>query len=88
MSEENVDSVVVTTKKRNSVTPETFVSTWQTSETRKEVAEKLHMQYNAVIARERSYRKSGVPLKELVTGNKGRAKRLNIEALKSICVSE
>lgn len=46
------------------VTPEEFVTTWQTSTSSTEVARKLGLTLQSVINRANNYRKRGVPLKK------------------------
>lgn len=80
---ETTDATTVVARVKTNVAPKDFVTTWQSCENRKEVAAKLQMKYNAVVSRERSYRKLGIPLKEM-KGN-GRAKKLNIDELRAMC---
>ncbi len=67
-----------------SVTPEDFVRTWQTSESADEVATKLKMPKNIVLARSAVYRKNrpdgtpGVPLKRMSRKN---SRKLDVVAL-------
>lgn len=62
-------------RKSYNVAPVKFVETWQNSESAQEVAEKLHMPKNIVLARAAVYRKPrkdgspGVPLKRMPRKN-------------------
>lgn len=47
------------------VSPEEFIKVWQTTATRKEVAEKLKMNANACSQRAANYRNQGIRLKKL-----------------------
>lgn len=60
------------------VTPEQFITTWQTSETAQEVADKLGMPKAIVLARASSYRSDGIKLKKMKRDSK---KALDVDAL-------
>jgi hypothetical protein len=47
------------------VTPEKFITVWQTSESADEVAEKLKMPKPIVLARASGYRRGGLKLKKM-----------------------
>jgi hypothetical protein len=79
MSEEN--SV------RVSVSPEDFVKVWQKANSRKEVATALGMKYNAVVSREKTYRKAGIPLKE-INNKANRGRRIDVASLSALCQPE
>lgn len=71
-------------RKQYNVSPEKFVTTWQSSNSAAEVAEKLGMPKNIVLARSAVYRKPrkdgtpGIPLKKMPRTN---PRRLDIESL-------
>lgn len=62
-------------RQRYNVSPEQFVQTWQESNSAQEVADKLGMPKNIVLARSAVYRKAradgtpGVPLKKMPRNN-------------------
>ena len=60
------------------VTPEQFITAWQTSESADEVAEKLKMPKPIVLARVSSYRRAGLKLKKMP---RRPGKELDIERL-------
>ncbi len=78
-------------RKRYNVTAEQFVKVWQESESAQEVAEKLDMPKNIVLARSAVYRKPrkdgtpGVRLKKMPRYN---PRRLNVEALNALVSKE
>jgi hypothetical protein len=91
MSEENVGTTEVVendktpvVRKRYDVSPEVFVKTWQESESAGEVAKKLGMPKNIVLARSAVYRKPrkdgspGIPLKKMERKN---PRKLDVQAL-------
>jgi hypothetical protein len=75
-----------TTTKSARVSSETFVQTWVKANSRQEVATTLGMKLNAVISREQSYRKAGVPLKKMKRVSS--RPRLNIDALTKLCLQQ
>ena len=74
-------------RKQYNVSPEAFVKTWQESNSADEVAEKLGMPKNIVLARSAVYRKNrkdgspGVPLKKMPRVN---PRRLDIDNLRKV----
>ena len=58
------------------ISPEDFVTTWQTSTSSTEVARKLGLSLQSVINRAQNYRKKGVPLKRY-----GQVIKCNYDAL-------
>lgn len=58
------------------VSPEEFVTTWQTSTSTAEVARKLGISLQSAISRSGNYRKKGVPLKRF-----GQVYKCNYDAL-------
>ncbi len=65
------------------VTPEDFIRIWQTSNSTKEVSEKVGIDRSAVRVRVDFYRKRGIPLKKY----KNARESLNIEALTKLAKS-
>ena len=74
-------------RKQYNVSPEDFVKVWQSSESADEVAQKLNMPKNIVLARSAVYRKNrkdgspGVPLKKMPRVN---PRRLDVENLRKL----
>jgi transposase len=48
-----------------------FVSVWQQSNSRREVAEALEVSYGSIVSREKTMRKAGVQLKEMPKQQRG-----------------
>lgn len=74
-------------RKQYNVSPEEFVKVWQTSNSAAEVAEKLKMPKNIVLARSAVYRKSrkdgspGINLKKMPRAN---PRKLDVDALRKL----
>ena len=66
----------MSTEIKKMVTPEDFVTAWQTSTSAQEVARKLGLSHQSVLNRAQNYRKKGVPLKKY-----GEIMRCNYDAL-------
>lgn len=65
------------------LTPETFVTVWQLSESLDEFCERTGMKRNSAAVRASTYRKKGVALKKMKRGAGGR-KPLNVELLNQL----
>lgn len=65
-------------RSRYDITPEEFVTAWNSSKNAGEVADKLGMPKPLVLARASKYRKAGVKLKEM---KRGSGRRLDVEGL-------
>ena len=58
-------------EKQRRVAAVDFVTTWQSSESRQEVADKLGVTYGSVASREKTLRKAGVNIKTMVRQHRG-----------------
>jgi len=65
------------------LTPETFVTVWQLSESLDEFCERTGMKRNSAAVRASSYRKKGVALKKMKRGAGGR-KPLDVQLLNQL----
>lgn len=70
-------------KRTISVSDKDFVRIWQKSHSTKDVVSQTGMNYNAVLSRVRSYRKLGIPLKEMPRVRKA---RLNVDELAQLAL--
>ena len=59
-----------------------FVKTWQASESRQQVADKLEVTYGSIVSREKTLRKHGVNLK--VMAKQPRGIQINANALNDL----
>ncbi len=87
MSDETVAKKAPKERKTYNVTPAQFVETWEASNSAAEVAAKLGMPKNIVLARSAVYRKNradgsaGIPLKKMPRVN---PRRLDVEKLRGL----
>ena len=70
--------------KRKRITPETFVTTWQTSNSVDEFCERTGMKRNSATVRASYYRKKGVALKKMNRGGGSGRKPLDVELLNQL----
>jgi hypothetical protein len=73
-----------TTRKKYSVSPDEFVAAWTDSATTAEVAKRLAMPRQVVLARASAYRRRGVRLKPLKRLN---PRRLDVERLNQLAAA-
>jgi hypothetical protein len=65
-------------RKTYNVTPEDFITVWQTSDSAQQVSDKLKMPKAIVLARASTYRQSGIRLKKMKRRNR---RALDVAAL-------
>lgn len=70
--------------KRNRITPEQFVKTWQASKSICDAAKRMNLSVSGAQSRAFYYRKKGVKLKELPRVAR-RSHLLDVEALNRLC---
>ena len=69
-------------EKQRRVAAVDFVKTWQSSESRQEVADKLGVTYGSVASREKTLRKAGVNIKTMERQQRGI--KIDAEALNAL----